>query len=191
MSLQDKTRWDDKYESNDMVLESSNLLELALPFLEKEDSKERLKVLDVACGTGRHSLKLMALRKLNLTCIDISQVALNKLEDLLQSVNFGKHKVNLVCADLENFEANEEYDLVMKFFYLNRDILKNLRSLVRQNGIFIYESFERLNEAKNPNHYLEVDEILTYLSDFEILHKDYVNESEDKRTIRLIARRIL
>ncbi|WP_143429048.1 class I SAM-dependent methyltransferase [Helicobacter sp. 13S00401-1] len=189
--MQDKLRWDSKYASNDMVLESSVLLDLALPFLEKQESKERLKVLDIACGTGRHSLKLMSSRKLNLTCVDISEVALSKLEALLKAKEYSSHKVNLVCADLENFEANEEYDLVMKFFYLNRGILKNLRSLVKQNGIFIYESFERLSEDKNTDHYLDVDELLTYLSDFEILHKDYVNESEEKRTIRVIARRIL
>jgi 2-polyprenyl-3-methyl-5-hydroxy-6-metoxy-1,4-benzoquinol methylase len=70
------------------------------------------KVLDLACGAGRHSI-LFAKKGFDVTAVDLS-------ENLLKTGKFAaereKVKVRFIEADLRYFEYHEKFDLVLNLF---------------------------------------------------------------------------
>src|SRR5512135_1760149 len=75
--------------------------------------------LDVAGGLGRHAIWLAELRW-RVTVVDISEVAFEKAQRKAQERDV---KINFLVRDLRSFDPGEEkYDLVLVFFYLQRDL---------------------------------------------------------------------
>ncbi len=119
------------------------------------------RVLDVACGGGRHS-RLFIGRGARVTCVDRD---LGLVEDLAD-------RATLVAADLEDGApwplAADAFDAVVVVNYLHRPLLPALIAAVAPGGLLLYETFaagnERYARPRNPDHLLRPGELLAAVS---------------------------
>ena len=101
----------------------------------------RGRVLDVACGTGRHT-RLFAERGCSVVAIDRDP----RLGDELRL----RPEVEVKCADLEQGDwplTGERFDAVVVTNYLHRALFPHLMAAVAPRGILLYETFARGNAA--------------------------------------------
>ena len=79
-------------------------------FIEKEiNHNKSIKILDIGCGTGRHSIEL-AKRGYNVTGIDLSECM---LERAIEKSKEAKVKVEFIKADARELEFEKEFDLAL------------------------------------------------------------------------------
>jgi SAM-dependent methyltransferase len=116
------------------------------------------RVLDVACGRGRHSL-FFAARGCSVTAIDRDAGALSALA--------GNSHITPMEADLEAAPwplAGRQFDAVVVTNYLHRALLPHLIDAVAVDGVLLYETFARGNEVygrpSNPAFLLAPGELL-------------------------------
>lgn len=117
------------------------------------------RVLDLACGKGRHSRFLLAAGH-PVTAVDID---VSGLADLA-----GEARLEVLDADLETGAAfplaGRRFAGVVVTNYLHRPLLPALVAAVDDGGLLIYETFARGNEAfgrpSNPDFLLAPGELL-------------------------------
>ena len=98
-------------------------------------------VLDLACGGGRHTRWLHA-RGHPVTAVDLD---LSGLEDLR-----GRPELELLQADLEGAPwplPDRRFGAVIVTNYLWRPLLPAILDSVGENGVLLYDTFARGNEA--------------------------------------------
>lgn len=123
------------------------------PLIKKEG-----RVLDLACGRGRHSRYLQHL--------GFHVLAVDRDADALQGLQ-GLPGIELRLADVEGdawpFPA-EWFDGVVVINYLHRPLFPRLVEALRPGGVLIYETFalgnERHGRPSNPDFLLQPDELL-------------------------------
>jgi SAM-dependent methyltransferase len=146
------------------------------------------RALDIACGTGRHSL-LLAARGQRVTAVDFSSVALGSLEVRALGMNIpvcrnktiqeaGKHArsgIELTQADLEKATPPERcFDLILCIQYLQRSLFANMVRALRPNGVLLIETFTRAQlefagGPRNPAYLLETGELREAFPDLSVL----------------------
>jgi 2-polyprenyl-3-methyl-5-hydroxy-6-metoxy-1,4-benzoquinol methylase len=120
-------------------------------FIEEELNRDKsLKILDVACGTGRHSIEL-SIRGYLLTGIDLSESQLaiareKAMKDHLD-IEFLRH-------DARNLPFNQEFDVaimlceggfpLMETDEMNFEILRNVTKSLKEGGKFIFTTLNGL-----------------------------------------------
>jgi SAM-dependent methyltransferase len=116
------------------------------------------RVLDVACGAGRHA-RLFASRGCEVEAVDRDSAALATLE--------GVPAIRTRLADLENAAwpyAAGEFDLVVVTNYLHRALFATLIRSLNVCGVLIYETFmvgnEQFGKPSNPDFLLRPGELL-------------------------------
>lgn len=116
------------------------------------------RVLDVACGAGRHS-RLLARLGFRVDAVDRDSALLASLTAI--------SGITPKCADLESGPwpyAGEIFDGVIVVHYLHRPLFPHLLSAVAPGGVLIYETFaagnERYGRPANPDHLLRPGELL-------------------------------
>ena len=117
------------------------------------------RVLDVACGQGRHS-RWFAARGCRVVAVDRDTAALEGLASVAG--------ITPVSADLEAhpwpFEG-EKFDAIIVTNYLHRALFPSLLRAIADDGALLYETFARGNEAygkpSNPDFLLTDGELLT------------------------------
>jgi ubiquinone/menaquinone biosynthesis C-methylase UbiE len=120
-------------------------------FIEKEwDFNRSLKILDVGCGTGRHSIEL-AKRGYNITGIDLSDSMLKKARDRAKANNL---EINFLNFDARNLPFNMDFDAaimlceggfpLMETDEMNFEILKNVTRSLKGKGKFIFTTLNGL-----------------------------------------------
>ena len=125
-------------------------------FIEKEiNYKHELKILDIGCGTGRHSIEL-ARRGYRVRGIDLSENMLNKAR---QKATDAKVDVEFIQADARDFCYNEAYDLIimlceggfslMETDEMNYRILQNAARSLKPGGKFIFSCLNALFALNN------------------------------------------
>ncbi|OGA57211.1 MAG: hypothetical protein A3G81_17065 [Betaproteobacteria bacterium RIFCSPLOWO2_12_FULL_65_14] len=119
------------------------------------------RVVDVACGRGRHARHLR-------DC-GFSVVAIDRDTQALESLR-GLDRIELVAADLESVPwpyAPGTFDAVVVTNYLWRPLLPQLVAALRQGGVLIYETFalgnENFGRPANPDFLLRRNELLDWL----------------------------
>lgn len=123
------------------------------------------RVLDVACGHGRH-LRWFAQRGHPVTGVDRSTEAIASLAGIGRTV----------LADIENgpwpFEG-ERFDAVVVTNYLWRPLLPVIVASVADGGVLIYETFASGNESvgkpSRPDFLLQPGELLTACKDLRVV----------------------
>jgi SAM-dependent methyltransferase len=73
---------------------------------------ERMKILDLACGPGRHAIEF-ARRKYRVTGVDRTQFYLDKARDLAATENL---QIQLIRSDMRNFIRENEFDVALNLF---------------------------------------------------------------------------
>jgi SAM-dependent methyltransferase len=119
------------------------------------------RVLDVACGQGRHS-RFLAARLCDVVAIDRDAQALAALA--------GVPRVTTIAADLEGGPwplSGRQFDAIVVANYLHRPLFPELIDALDSGGTFLYETFAAGNEdygrPSNPDHLLVPGELLSLL----------------------------
>lgn len=154
MPIQDARRWDSRYRENIRY----NTFEKPRPFLVNHTELLPFNglALDIAMGLGGNAGHLIQ-RGLKVIGIDISSVALKRARQRLPTLM-------AVQADLTRFylPANS-FDVILNFFYLQRDLWSYYVQALRPNGWLIFETltvdFRSLQPDIDPNFLLAHDEL--------------------------------
>jgi 2-polyprenyl-3-methyl-5-hydroxy-6-metoxy-1,4-benzoquinol methylase len=120
-------------------------------FLEKEINYDKsIKILDIGCGTGRHSIE-MTKRGYNVTGIDLSESQINKAKEKARKENL---EINFIQADARALPFVNEFDLaimlceggfpLMETDEMNFDILENTTKTLKANGKIIFTTLNGL-----------------------------------------------
>lgn len=115
------------------------------------------RVLDVACGGGRHSRMLLDSGR-RVTCIDKDTAYVADLQD----------RAEVLTADLEDGSrwplGERVFDAVIVTNYLYRPLFPALLASVAPGGLLLYETFalgnEQFGRPRNPDHLLRPGELL-------------------------------
>ena len=131
------------------------------------------KVLDVACGRGRHAL-LLASAGFEVRAIDRNPEAIAFVRDTAERLGL---QLNAEVVDLETDPppdlGSSTYDALLVFNYLHRPLVPALRAAVKPGGRIFYETFtmrqaER-GHPRNPAFLLKDGELAELMAPFAIL----------------------
>lgn len=120
-------------------------------FLEREFSFDKsLRILDIGCGTGRHSIELTK-RGYNITGIDLSESQLARAREKAKAENL---EINFLQGDARNLPYDSEFDAaimlceggfsLMETDEMNFEILKGAAKSLKENGKFIFTTLNAL-----------------------------------------------
>jgi 2-polyprenyl-3-methyl-5-hydroxy-6-metoxy-1,4-benzoquinol methylase len=120
-------------------------------FIEKEINHNKfLKIIDIGCGTGRHSIELSQ-RGYSVTGIDLSESLLEKAREKANQkglqIDFFKH-------DARNLPFDKQFDVaimmceggfpLMETDEMNFEILRNVSKSLKENAKFIFTTLNGL-----------------------------------------------
>jgi tellurite methyltransferase len=165
MPTQDAKRWDARYKESTRY----NTFEKPRPFLVEHIDllPTRGLALDVAMGLGGNA-ELLLQRGLQVIGVDISRVALQRARQRLPNLM-------AVQADLTQFHlpANR-FDVILNFFYLQRDLWLDYIRALRPNGWLFFETltvdFRSLQPDIDPKYLLAPEELRHAFPALAIVH---------------------
>jgi len=148
-------------------------------------------VLDVACGTGRHT-RFFFERGHVVTAVDVSSSA-------LQEVAAHSPTANVVQADIENAPwpfltdgVPQTFDAVVVTNYLWRPLMSTLATSLGDGSVLIYETFavgnESVGKPSRANFLLKRGELLALFTGLQIVaFEDGFLPEPDRFVQRLVA----
>jgi SAM-dependent methyltransferase len=162
--------------------------------------------LDVAGGAGRHALWLVQ-RGWQVKLVDVSEAGVTLAREnaatilglpLLGSPATGfaprRPLLETEVMDLRSAPnlGYEQYDLVLVFFYLQRELFPSLISALKPGGLLIYQTFtgeqRRFHGGPaNPEYLLRPQELRRAFKALRILH--YHETTQGRGTAELVAQR--
>jgi len=93
--------------------------------------------LDLAGGVGRHALWL-AKRNWRVTVVDISEVAIHKLDQKALQLDL---RLNLFALDATKYQFEPgHFDLIVMFYHFDRDICPRILAALKPGGFLICKS---------------------------------------------------
>jgi SAM-dependent methyltransferase len=125
-------------------------LKFLLTFIKKKFKNRKIKILDLACGYGRHSLPL-AENGYEVIGVDYSKYFLSLAKEKAKELKI--KNVRFLRKDIRKINFKEEFDLVINmftsfgYFDNNEDnikVLKNVYESLKRGGYFILD-------LENPN----------------------------------------
>jgi 2-polyprenyl-3-methyl-5-hydroxy-6-metoxy-1,4-benzoquinol methylase len=146
-------------------------------FIEEEIGfRKNSKILDIACGTGRHSIELTR-RGYCVTGIDFSESQLRRAKEKAQEQNLA---INFQKLDARNLPFSREFDLaimicegafpLMETDEMNFQILKGASNALKSNGKLIITTLNGLFPL-----FHSVNDFLKSNSDKETTSYDYTS----------------
>ncbi len=138
-----------------------------IEFLDTIFKKHKVKkILDIACGTGRHAIPL---RKLGYKVVGID-LSKNMLKLAKEKTRNDKVKIPLYLMDMRNIKLKEKFDAAIimfsSFMYntTNEDVIKTMNSvnkILKKKGIIIIDTMFTWNYVVNKKFkYKEFREIM-------------------------------
>ena len=207
MELDEKAAWNKRYsEGSHQSLEPDPLLVSA--YDEFFAGKPPGSVLDIAGGVGRHSIWL-AKQGWKAKLIDISEVGIALAERNASKALGPVAKEFLIATEVADLNSvrelgHEEYDLVLVFYYLQRELFPALMAALKPGGLLIYKTYTteqrritdetaksgaRKSGPSHPMFLLEPNELLRAFSSLRILH--YHETAAEKGVAELVGRKQL
>ncbi|WP_223645850.1 bifunctional 2-polyprenyl-6-hydroxyphenol methylase/3-demethylubiquinol 3-O-methyltransferase UbiG [Corallococcus sp. EGB] len=186
MSQEDRQRWNDKHQRSSAPREPSAFLR---SFEDRLPRKGR--ALDLAGGSGQDACWL-ARRGLEVTLVDISDVALAQAETLAREAG-----VSLTCVRLD-LESDAPppgpFDLVVCLSYLWRPLLAAVPQLLAPGGLFVFAQPTRRNLQRHPHpsarFLLEEGELPTLLPGLQFLSFSEDWTDAGRHEARLLAQKL-
>lgn len=143
------------------------------------------QILDIGCGQGRH-LTIFAEKKYNITGIDLSGVLLR----IAKENNTENKTTNFIQADMRHLPFKSKFDLILNLFtsfgYFEKDqqnrlVLKQINSLLKESGNFVFDYFNSNYVKKNliPKHKERIGKLI-------VEQERYIENSRIKKKIKLI-----
>ncbi|MFP2895569.1 class I SAM-dependent methyltransferase [Corallococcus sp. 4LFB] len=185
MSQEDRQRWNDRYQQASAPQEPSDFLRSLADRLPREG-----RALDLAGGPG-HDACWLARRGLDVTLVDISDVALAQAESLARDAG-----VSLTRLDLD-LEAGAlppgPFDLVVCLNYLWRPLFAAVPRLLAPGGLFVFAQPTRSNLQRHPHpsarFLLDDGELPTLLQGLQSLSFTEGWTDTGRHEARMLARR--
>lgn len=162
------------------------------------------KVLDVACGTGRHALFLASLGY-QVDAVDGDPQALTQLSSTAHARRLTG--ITTQALDLEPFPPQKPnlgqsaYDVILVFFYLTRPLFPHIMDALKPGGLLLYETFLIDNHLQHQHprrreFCLLHNELITLTSDLRVLHYDEgphkdLHDAKSIYTAQLVAQKPL
>lgn len=152
------------------------------------------RVLDYACGSGRHTIYL-AKQGFQVLAIDRDSDSLAQIKET-QAQKYPDLTIDTLNLDLEsaNWNLTElgAFDGIVVTNYLYRPHLMKLPDLLKPDGVLIYETFALGNEAfgkpSNPDFLLKPNELLNLAERMRILaYEDRVVSSPKMACIQRVC----
>lgn len=141
------------------------------------------RVLDVACGHGRH-VRWLAGQGHQVTAIDRDAPAIVGLAPIAE----------VRVADIENGPwpwPGREFDAVIVTNYLWRPLWQTLRAALASDGVLIYETFaignERLGRPSRPDFLLRPGELLELCQGLQVVAYEHGQLDLPARVVQRIA----
>jgi SAM-dependent methyltransferase len=145
------------------------------------------RVLDVACGSGRHLHYLLSLGH-HVTGVDLDTTA----------ARAAVPEAELIEADLENQAwplgnglKTRQFDAVVVCNYLWRPLWPSLLASVADGGVLLYETFalgqEHFGRPRRPEFLLRPGELLELCQGLQVVAYECGIDSEPQRAIQRIA----
>lgn len=175
MSLKDKEKWNRKYQSAEYTSDRE-------PCEWLRENSELLsgkgRALDIASGEGRNAVYAASLGY-EVLGIDISETGLQNAQNLAREK---KLHIDTLVTDLDSFEFEENvFDLVMCFYFLDRNLFPGIRKALKPGGLLIYETFtlDHLNYSGLKRGWvLEYNELLREFQSFRVLRYREMDRDE-------------
>lgn len=151
------------------------------------------RIVDIAAGTGR-DLLFLARQGFDVCGLDRSWEGL-KLATRYFDEN--GHHLDAVQADALYLPLRDDsFHGVLVFYFLERDIMQDLASLLTPGGVLIYETFLRrqnsIDRHRNPAFLLDDGELPRYFTDLETLfHEEgiFVMDGKERAVARYVGRK--
>jgi tellurite methyltransferase len=169
-----QSEWDAKHRlaAEALSAEPAGIVRELLPLLPTGHA------LDLACGTGRHTL-ILAERHQHVTAVDWSATALDVLESRARASHVAVRRIHsldsaprssrggidLVQANLEKIAIPEQsYDLILCIRYLQRSLFPLICRALRPGGVLLFETYTRAQlefegGPRHTDHLLEAGEL--------------------------------
>ncbi len=146
--------------------------------------KPHSRVLDVACGAGRH---MQYFQGLGHHCTGVDRSA----EALAHAGAYGQ----VIEADIENGPwplSEQRFDVVVVTHYLWRPLMPRILECLAPEGILIYETFalgqEKIGKPSRPEFLLKPGELLQICTDLRVIaYEDGYWDSPAKFVQRIVA----
>lgn len=128
-----------------------NLLQRSIPF------STQSRVLDIACGAGRHSIEL-ARRGFDVTGFDLSPYLIGEARKVLKDSKEKGLRLNFKILDMRYFNFKGNFDIALNIFssfgYFDDDdsnfsVFRNASDSIRQNGYFLFDYLNKDYLLKN------------------------------------------
>jgi SAM-dependent methyltransferase len=170
--------------------EPTRFVEFCLPKLPSSGH-----ALDIAAGTGRHSVAL-ARRGLQVDAIDISCQGVQLACRYAAQAGSAAGQLRFIVADVEqNWLPARQYTVILVSYFLWRPLFELIKSRLRPGGWLVYETFtlEQLSKSyhqrpSKPELYLKRDELRQAFLDLNVVFYDE-GEHNEKFTAQLLAQK--
>jgi len=125
--------------------EAERLAELIIKNIQLKSGSN---VLDMACGSGRHSIAF-AKRGFNVTAVDLSE---NLLTEAKKNSSNARVKINFFLSDIREFKSEDKFDLALNLFtsigYFENDeenfaVIRKANDLLNKSGYFVLDYFNK------------------------------------------------
>jgi tellurite methyltransferase len=140
------------------------------PVVEWLELLPRALALDLACGTGRHSLAL-ARAGFKVVAIDYAEPALRTLQSIARAEQLS---ISPVAADLSDFPLpRARFDTIINTNFLDRALVPRLVDALRPGGALLFDTFlidqAATGHPRNPDFMLQHYELREMLSEMDLL----------------------
>src|SRR5580693_98599 len=154
------------------------------------------QVLDLACGTGRHTL-LLARRGQSVTAVDWSGTALDILENRARQAKLHVSRadpaalahswtrgIRLIQANLEDLQLPDAlFSLVLCLQYLQRSLFSQMARALEPGGMLLFETFTQaqlnyVGGPRNADYLLESGELRRSFPELHVLFYRELNAGQ-------------
>lgn len=150
-----------RHRNNDDAVDLFNLI------LKNIEIEPGAKVLDLACGAGRHSI-LFAKNGYDVTSVDLSENLLNVARKSAEELMLN---INIIKSDLRLLNLADRFQLIINLFtsfgyfeqdYENEKIIKIVEQQLNENAYFVLDFFNVVHLKKNliPISYDKIEEAI-------------------------------
>jgi len=142
------------------------------------------RVLDLACGAGRHSRFLLG-KGFRVLAVDRD---ISRIEDISNAPSLDLLEIDLEDGSVPGF-LQQGFDGIVVTDYLHRPLLAPLRDALNSNGVLIYETFSEGNEAygrpSRPDFLLAPGELLGLIDDhFQVVAFEQGLDQSPRKAVR-------
>lgn len=177
--IEDKKRWNERYEDNSKESTVSSLLKKYAKYAEIGQA------IDIACGMGRNSHYLSDLG-FCVDAVDISDVALSKIKN--------SATINKIDADLDKYNLTpNKYDLIVNINFLNRRLVSQMKESLRIGGVVVFETFMIAHgdfkmPTTNLDYLLRKNELLHFFIGLDIIYyEERIDTNENGERIKIAS----